>query len=105
MNQKHLLRFIKHKLKQCPNEVVSFRDGQFMTLSEVFASLRLTAYDLSVDTLDMHANNTFHRCVTLIYESFFRLFSFRVRTANSNYYAYNALCKSSAATCVHTAAV
>eukprot|EP00953_Heterococcus_sp_UTEX-ZZ885_P012209 7004-Heterococcus_DN1.PRE.1 len=60
MNQKHLLRFIKHKLKQCPNEVVSFRDGQFMTLSEVFASLRLTAYDLSVDTLDMHANNTFH---------------------------------------------
>ncbi|KAG5179298.1 hypothetical protein JKP88DRAFT_201107 [Tribonema minus] len=61
MNQKHLLRFIKRKLKRCPNEIVSFRDGLFMTLSEVFASLRLTAYDLSVDTLDMHANNTFHR--------------------------------------------
>jgi AMP deaminase len=38
-----------------------------MTLSEVFASLRLTAYDLSVDTLDMHANNTFHRYVALKY--------------------------------------
>ncbi len=32
-----------------------------MTLSEVFRSLNLTAYDLSVDTLDMHASNTFHR--------------------------------------------
>lgn len=61
MNQKHLLRFIKHKLKRCPNEVVSYRDGRFMTLQEVFKSLRLNAYDLSVDTLDMHANNTFHR--------------------------------------------
>ncbi|CAM9640461.1 unnamed protein product, partial [Discosporangium mesarthrocarpum] len=61
MNQKHLLRFIKHKLKQCANEIVSFRDGRFMTLSEVFKSLRINAYDLSVDTLDMHANNTFHR--------------------------------------------
>lgn len=28
---------------------------------QVFKSLRLNAYDLSVDTLDMHANNTFHR--------------------------------------------
>lgn len=27
----------------------------------MFKSLRLNAYDLSVDTLDMHANNTFHR--------------------------------------------
>jgi AMP deaminase len=61
MNQKHLLRFIKSKLKKDPNEIVAFRDGRFMTLAEVFASLHLTAYDLSVDTLDMHANNTFHR--------------------------------------------
>lgn len=61
MNQKHLLRFIKSKLKKDPNEIVTFRDGRFMTLAEVFASLHLTAYDLSVDTLDMHANNTFHR--------------------------------------------
>lgn len=61
MNQKHLLRFIKNKLRSNPEEVVVFRDGQFMTLGEVFKSLRLTAYDLSIDTLDMHANNTFHR--------------------------------------------
>lgn len=61
MNQKHLLRFIKHKLKKNPNEPVIFRDGRFLTLGEVFMSLNLTAYDLSIDTLDMHANNTFHR--------------------------------------------
>lgn len=46
MNQKHLLRFIKSKLKQTPDEIVIFRDGRFMTLSEVFQSLHLTAYDL-----------------------------------------------------------
>jgi AMP deaminase len=61
MNQKHLLRFIKHKLKHSPNEIVTIRDGKKLTLSEVFKSLHLTAYDLSIDTLDMHANNTFHR--------------------------------------------
>jgi len=61
MNQKHLLRFIKHKLSTHPDEIVIFRDGRFMTLKEVFKSLSLTAYDLSIDTLDMHASNTFHR--------------------------------------------
>jgi AMP deaminase len=61
MNQKHMLRFIKYKLKQHPNEAVIFRDGRFLTLGEVFKSLNLTAYDLSIDTLDMHANNTFRR--------------------------------------------
>ena len=61
MNQKHLLRFIKSKLKFSSNEGVIFRDGRFLTIGEVFESLNLTAYDLSIDTLDMHANNTFHR--------------------------------------------
>jgi AMP deaminase len=61
MNQKHLLRFIKKKLRNNYNEVVVYRDGKFLTLGEVFKSLQLTAYDLSIDTLDMHANNTFHR--------------------------------------------
>lgn len=61
MNQKHLLRFIKSQLRNSPGEIVIFRDGRFMTLSEVFRSLNLTGYDLSVDTLDMHASNTFHR--------------------------------------------
>lgn len=61
MSQKHLLRFIKSKLKKSPGEIVTFRDGRYMTLAEVFESLNLTAYDLSVDTLDMHASDTFHR--------------------------------------------
>ena len=117
MNAKHLLRFIKHKLRyghsrcrrcccRCfllllllllllrlcvvggysppppcpfllgpcisllipfwcrfsPDEIVIHRDGAFLTLSEVFHSLNLTAYDLSIDTLDVHAHHdTFHR--------------------------------------------
>lgn len=54
MNQKHLLRFIKSKMKRSPDEVVLFRDGKHLTLREVFESVNLTAYDLSIDTLDMH---------------------------------------------------
>jgi AMP deaminase len=54
MNQKHLLRFIKSKMRKSPDEVVLFRDGKHLTLREVFESINLTAYDLSIDTLDMH---------------------------------------------------
>ncbi|KAM6485728.1 hypothetical protein HDV62DRAFT_352442, partial [Trichoderma sp. SZMC 28011] len=62
MNQKHLLRFIKSRMKKNPDEVVLFRDGKHLTLAEVFASINLTAYDLSIDTLDMHAHvDSFHR--------------------------------------------
>ena len=101
MNQKHLLRFIKSKLKRAPKvrtralcscdtvasprdvvvtwarsqrysirtfvlffsagrlcfqDVVIHRDGRDLTLEEVFQSLKLTAYDLSIDTLDMHVH-------------------------------------------------
>ncbi|KAF9392669.1 AMP deaminase [Mortierella sp. AD011] len=62
MNQKHLLRFIKSKMRKTPDDVVIFRDGKDLTLSEVFKSLNLTAYDLSIDTMDMHAHkDSFHR--------------------------------------------
>ncbi|KAI0087752.1 hypothetical protein BDY19DRAFT_952999 [Irpex rosettiformis] len=62
MNQKHLLRFIKHKMKHNADDIVIFRDGKHLTLEEVFQSLHLTAYDLSIDTLDMHAHqDSFHR--------------------------------------------
>lgn len=62
MNQKHLLRFIKSKMKKHPDETVMFRDGKHLTLAEVFESINLTAYDLSIDTLDMHAHtDSFHR--------------------------------------------
>ena len=42
MHQKHLLRFIKSKLRKEPDEVVIFRDGKYLTLREVFESLNLT---------------------------------------------------------------
>jgi AMP deaminase len=63
MNQKHLLRFIKKTLKNNADEVVTVtKSGQKMTLSEVFKSMNLTTYDLTVDMLDVHADrNTFHR--------------------------------------------
>lgn len=62
MNCKHLLRFIKAKLKNAPNDVVIVRDGNLLTLEQVFKSLNLTAYDLSIDALDMHAHkDSFHR--------------------------------------------
>ncbi|EFQ28694.1 AMP deaminase [Colletotrichum graminicola M1.001] len=62
MNQKHLLRFIKSKMKKYPDEVVLYRDDRHLTLAEVFQSINLTAYDLSIDTLDMHAHtDSFHR--------------------------------------------
>lgn len=56
MNQKHLLRFIKKTLKQNADEVVTVaKGGVKMTLSEVFQSMNLTTYDLTVDMLDVHA--------------------------------------------------
>ncbi|KAL0451003.1 UNVERIFIED_CONTAM: AMP deaminase [Sesamum latifolium] len=62
LEQKHLLRFYKSKLRKEPDEVVIFRDGTYLTLKEVFESLDLTGYDLNVDLLDVHADkSTFHR--------------------------------------------
>ncbi|XP_074525718.1 AMP deaminase 2 isoform X2 [Halichoeres trimaculatus] len=62
MNQKHLLRFIKRAMKKYPEEIVHIERGRGQTLRDVFESMNLTAFDLSVDTLDVHADrNTFHR--------------------------------------------
>ncbi|XP_052803791.1 AMP deaminase 2-like isoform X3 [Mya arenaria] len=84
MNQKHLLRFIKKKIRTFPNEeVCKDKNGKVMTLKEtlylsqpslfkscalqeksdqVFEFINLEPYDLSVDLLDVHADrNTFHR--------------------------------------------
>ena len=47
----HARSFIKSKLKREADEVVIIRDGRQLTLAEVFDSLSLTAYDLSIDTL------------------------------------------------------
>jgi len=62
MNQKHLLRFIKKSLKTDGDVGVCKVGGKVMTLKEVFESMNLTPYDLTIDMLDCHADrNTFHR--------------------------------------------
>ena len=62
MNQKHLLRFIKKTLKTDGAIPVCGDGEKTMNLAEVFESMNLTAYDLTVDMLDVHADrNTFHR--------------------------------------------
>jgi AMP deaminase len=66
MNQKHLLRFIKSKMRKSPDEVVLFRDGKHLTLREVFESINLTAYDLSIDTLDMHVSAVSVPCLLIL---------------------------------------
>lgn len=55
MNQKHLLRFIKKTLKNNADEVVTITKGKPMSLADVFQSMNLTTYDLTVDMLDVHA--------------------------------------------------
>ena len=56
MNQKHLLRFIKKKMRDSGNEVVCLnKKGQELTLSQVFEEMNLSAYDLTVGMLDVHA--------------------------------------------------
>jgi len=62
MNQKHLLRFIKRSLKTDGDVGVVKVGNKVMTLKEVFESMNLTPYDLTIDMLDCHADrNTFHR--------------------------------------------
>lgn len=61
MTQMHLLRFIRDKLKTAPNDIVTYKDGSPVTLAEAFAGLKLTAAGLSIDAMDMHAHDTFHR--------------------------------------------
>ena len=59
MNQKHLLRFIKKKMKTEGDKVVLNHNIKGpMTLNQVFNELNLTTFDLSVDKLAMHAVNT-----------------------------------------------
>ncbi|XP_074740380.1 AMP deaminase 3 isoform X3 [Strix uralensis] len=62
MNQKHLLRFIKHTYQTEPDRIVAEKKGKKMTLKQVFESLHMDPYDLTVDSLDVHAGRqTFHR--------------------------------------------
>ncbi|XP_019511792.1 PREDICTED: AMP deaminase 3 isoform X5 [Hipposideros armiger] len=62
MNQKHLLRFIKHTYQTEPDRIVTEKQGRKITLRQVFDSLHMDPYDLTVDSLDVHAGRqTFHR--------------------------------------------
>eukprot|EP00472_Partenskyella_glossopodia_P008887 CAMPEP_0197527364 /NCGR_PEP_ID=MMETSP1318-20131121/21276_1 /TAXON_ID=552666 /ORGANISM="Partenskyella glossopodia, Strain RCC365" /LENGTH=761 /DNA_ID=CAMNT_0043081965 /DNA_START=14 /DNA_END=2296 /DNA_ORIENTATION=- len=62
MNQKHLLRFIKSQVKKYPKDIVQkTKDGETRTMEQIFDDLNLTPYDLSIDTLNMRAEKTFHR--------------------------------------------
>lgn len=56
MNQKQLLRFIKRKLRENGDDVVCLNhDRKEMNLNQVFDELDLTAHDLTIDMLDVHA--------------------------------------------------
>ncbi|XP_072236714.1 LOW QUALITY PROTEIN: AMP deaminase 3 [Leuresthes tenuis] len=62
MSQKHLLTFIQKTYKTEAGRLVVEKDGQKMTLEQVFHSLNMDPYDLTVDSLDVHAGrHTFHR--------------------------------------------
>ncbi|CAL8295327.1 unnamed protein product [Boreogadus saida] len=62
MNQKHLLKFIQTTYKTEADRVVLERCGEKLTLRQVFQNLAMDPYDLTVDSLDVHAGRqTFHR--------------------------------------------
>ena len=55
MNQKHLLRFIKRSYRVDADRVVHKLQGKEVTMKELFSFLKLHPYDLTVDSLDVHA--------------------------------------------------
>ncbi|KAG5849163.1 AMP deaminase 3 isoform X2 [Anguilla anguilla] len=62
MSQKHLLQFIQTTCKTEEDRVVMEKQGKKMTLKQVFEKLNMDPYDLTVDSLDVHAGRqTFHR--------------------------------------------
>uniref|UniRef100_A0A9J8A7P2 AMP deaminase n=1 Tax=Cyprinus carpio carpio TaxID=630221 RepID=A0A9J8A7P2_CYPCA len=62
MNQKHLLDFIQTTYKTDAERVVLEKAGVKLTLKQVFNNLNMDPYDLTVDSLDVHAGRqTFHR--------------------------------------------
>ncbi|XP_075993784.1 AMP deaminase 3b [Genypterus blacodes] len=62
MNQKHLLRFIQTTYKTEADRLILEKGGEKFTLKQVFDTLTMDPYDLTVDSLDVHAGRqTFHR--------------------------------------------
>lgn len=58
MNQKHLLKIIKTTYQTEADRVVLEKGSQKITLKEVFRTLNMDPYDLTVDSLDVHAVGT-----------------------------------------------
>lgn len=58
MNQKHLLKFIQTTYQTDADRVVMEKGSQKLTLKEVFNNLHMDPYDLTVDSLDVHAVRT-----------------------------------------------
>eukprot|EP00808_Paulinella_micropora_P019542 g9322.t1 len=63
MTQKHLLRFIKHKMRTAPDDVVMKKNGEDVTLKKLFEVMGLVVHDLSIDLLDVNAGSgqAYHR--------------------------------------------
>ncbi|VDK20792.1 unnamed protein product [Taenia asiatica] len=64
MNQKHLLRFIKKCMRSRADEFVCLDKNtrEPITLKQLMEQLGISAYDMNIDNLDVHADrNTFHR--------------------------------------------
>lgn len=55
MSQKHLLTFIQETYKTDAGRVVLEKAKERMTLQQVFHRLNMDPYDLTVDSLDVHA--------------------------------------------------
>ncbi|CAB4024262.1 AMP deaminase 3 isoform X3, partial [Paramuricea clavata] len=55
MSQYSLLKFMRRKAKNSPDDIVAEKDGKKLTILEFFDSLGLSPDDLSVDSLDVHA--------------------------------------------------
>lgn len=58
MNQKHLLKFIKTTYQEEADRTVLEKGGKTFKLKEVFHKLDMDPYDLTVDSLDVHAVRT-----------------------------------------------
>lgn len=73
MNQKHLLRFMKKKMKTSGDmRVYKNKEGRIMTLNEVCNELQIQPFDLSVDMLGVHVVSTLSTLLntTCTFESF-----------------------------------
>ncbi|KAL6048669.1 AMP deaminase [Balamuthia mandrillaris] len=62
MTSKHLLSFIKRKIRDSPNdEVLTDKEGKPLTLQQFISTLGLKIDEFTVDSLDVRADNTFNR--------------------------------------------